>query len=132
MKYVIVEKGKCLFVDDNKQRLMKTVEFLPQYCVVDIKEVADNEIELGFDNCYYMRGKAPIQSIDEYNHQVEESRHNAYEKRTDFLILQRLRKIALGTWCEEDEKKYIANMKKKSEQIQKEFPYRQEEIINDR
>lgn len=136
MKYIIEEKNKCLFVDNEKERLLTTLKYIGK-TESDIKEVEDDEIELAYDGCYYMKGFAPIQPTDEYNNQQSKNRSEAYIKRTDPLTLRKMRKLALNEWTEEDEAQYIAEIQYISQEIAKEFPYKEptetkaSEIIHD-
>ncbi len=123
MKYIIERKNKCLFVDDDKEKLIGTLIFI-SFEESDIKEVEDDEIELAYDGCYYMKGFAPVQPVDEYNQQQSEARSKAYIERTDPLTLRKMRKTALNEWNESEELNYIEQIKRISEEIEKDFPYR--------
>lgn len=61
------------------------------------------------------------------NEDISNMRSQAYIERTDPLTLRKLRKQALNDWTSEDEKDYIYQMEKISEEINKEFPYISEE-----
>ena len=61
------------------------------------------------------------------NEDISQMRQQAYQERTDPLTLRKLRKQALNKWTSEDEKEYIYQMQKISEEINKEFPYISEE-----
>lgn len=61
------------------------------------------------------------------NEDISQMRQGAYMERTDPLSLRKLRKLALGEWTSEEEKDYIYQMQKISEEINKEFPYISEE-----
>ena len=124
MKYIIEEKNKCLFVDNEKERLLTTLKYIGK-TESDIKEVEDDEIELAYDGCYYLKGFAPIQPIDEYNEQQSQNRSQAYIERTDPLTLRKMRKLALNEWTEEDEAQYMVEIQRISQEIDKAFPYRE-------
>lgn len=123
MKYIIERKNKCLFVDDDREELVDTILFI-EFEESDIKEVEDDEIELAYDGCYYLKGFAPIQPVEEYNQQQSEARSKAYIERTDPLTLRKMRKTALNEWNESEELEYIEQIKRISEEIEKEFPYK--------
>lgn len=123
MKYIIVEGKKCLNVESDKNLLLTTLKYIEK-TESDIKEVEDDEIELAYDGCYYMKGFAPIQPVDEYNQQQSEARSKAYIERTDPLTLRKIRKTALNEWNESEELNYIEQIKRISEEIEKDFPYR--------
>ena len=59
MKYGILENSKFLFIDDDKQKLINTLAFLPDYTEKDIKEYEDDEVEMGFDNDWYVKEHTP-------------------------------------------------------------------------
>lgn len=122
MKYGILENNKFLFIDDDKEKLINTLPFIGK-SKKDIETFNDNEIECCYDGCYYKKGFAPTQPANEYNEQQSEKRSQAYIERTDPLTLRKLRKLALGEWTSEDEKDYIYQMQKISEEINKEFAY---------
>lgn len=50
-------------------------------------------------------------------------REQAYIKEVDVLHAQKDRKTILGTWTEEDEANYIAEVKARSEDIANRYPY---------
>ena len=129
MKYGILENNKFLFIDDDKEKLLNTLPFIGKE-EIDIQEFKDEQVELAYDNSYYIKDYAPVQPIDEYNTEQSEKRSQAYIKRTDTLTLRKLRKQALNKWTEEDEIKYIEQITEKSKQIEQEFPYKEEETDN--
>lgn len=55
--------------------------------------------------------------------EISALREQAYFKEVDILHAQRQRKTILGTWTEEDEKNYIAEVKQLSEDIANRYPY---------
>lgn len=61
------------------------------------------------------------------NEDISQMRQGEYMRRTDPLSLRKLRKLALGEWTSEEEKDYIYQIQKISEEINKEFPYISEE-----
>lgn len=125
MKYIIENKNKCLLVETDKEVLLRTLKHTPQFKELDIKEVNDAEIELAYDGCFYLKGFAPIQPTDEYNEQQSQNRNQAYIKQTDPLTLRKMRKLAINKWTEEDEAQYMAEIQRISQEIDKEFPYKE-------
>lgn len=83
------------------------------------------EVELSYNNVWYVKGYAPVQPVEEYNKEQQEKRSLAYTERTDPLTLRKIRKQALGEWAEEDEANYIAEIQVISQQIAEEFPYKE-------
>ena len=55
--------------------------------------------------------------------QISALREQAYIKEVDILHAQRQRKTILGTWTEQDETNYIAEVKQLSEDIANRYPY---------
>lgn len=79
----------------------------------------------------YQEIKVEVEEIPEEkeltNEDISQMRQGEYMRRTDPLTLRKLRKQALNDWTSEDEKEYIYQMQKISEEINKEFPYISEE-----
>ena len=63
MKYVIADTEKILFVDENKTRLIATLDFLP-YTEDDILECQDDAVVKGWDGEWYFAGKVPPKPLD--------------------------------------------------------------------
>jgi hypothetical protein len=124
MKYGILENNKFLFIDDDKEKLLNTLPFIGK-SESDIQEFEDNQVELAYDNSYYIKGYAPIQPVDEYNAEQKEKRSQAYIERTDYLTLRKMRKQALNEWTEEDETQYVTEIQAISQQIAEEYPYKE-------
>ena len=124
MKYGILENNKFLFIDDDKEKLINTLPFIGKE-ESDVQELEDNQVELAYDNCYYIKGYTPVQPVDEYNAEQKEKRSQAYIERTDYLTLRKMRKQALGEWTEEDEANYVAEIQAISQAIAEEFPYKE-------
>lgn len=87
--------------------------------------MTEMEVEESYNNLWYVKGYAPIQPVDEYNAEQQKKRSSAYTERTDPLTLRKMRKQALGEWTDEDEAQYVAEIQAISEQINKEFPYKE-------
>ena len=58
--------------------------------------------------------------------EISALREQAYIKEVDVLHAQKDRKTILGTWTEEDEANYIAEVKRRSEDIANRYPYSEE------
>lgn len=124
MKYGILENNKFLFIDEDKEKLLNTLAFIGK-SENDIKDFEDEQVELAYDNSYYIKGYAPVQPVEEYNAEQKEKHSSAYTERTDPLTLRKMRKQALGEWTEEDEANYIAEIQAISQQINEEYPYKE-------
>lgn len=59
MKYAIVEESKCTFIDDDRQRLVDTLAFIPEKTEADIVELADDAVVQGYDGNWYLAGYEP-------------------------------------------------------------------------
>jgi len=60
MKYAIIENNKCTFIDDNRQRLVDTLAFLPEKTEADIVDLNDDDVVKGYDGDWYLKGHAPV------------------------------------------------------------------------
>lgn len=89
-------------------------------------EKTSEKYVVGYDGKFYIEGEEP-QKPAPTNEDISQMRQSAYIERTDPLTLRKLRKQALNDWTSEDEKDYIYQMQKISEEINKEFPYISEE-----
>lgn len=54
----IVKENKFVLIDEDKEKLLNTLEFMPQYSIDEIKEY--DEVEVGYDNNTYVKGFAPV------------------------------------------------------------------------
>lgn len=86
MKYGIINNNKFLFIDEDKQRLINTLAFLPDYTESDIKEYEDDAVEQAYDGVYYLKGFAPIKP--EPTHEEKETILQARLKETDYVALK--------------------------------------------
>lgn len=74
--YIILDKQdkeKIVLADDNLKRLQDTLLFKPEFSKADILEAADDELEKGYDGWWYLKGKAPVQPLEEKVEQLESS-----------------------------------------------------------
>lgn len=82
----IVKENKFVLIDEDKEKLLNTLEFMPQYSVEDIKEYTEEEITLGADNCYYLKGFAPLEDLREAKRQeINTARDNAEQGGFEYL-----------------------------------------------
>lgn len=58
----IVKENKFVLIDEDKERLLNTLKFMPQYSVDDVKGYTEDEdeVEVGYDNNTYVKGYAPV------------------------------------------------------------------------
>ena len=62
-------------------------------------------------------------TIEEQNEAIKQARAVQYAERIDPLHAQKQRKQVLGEWTEEDEEKYVKEVKILSRLIESEYPY---------
>lgn len=65
MYYAILEDKKCYFLDTDRARLAFTISVDDRWTESDIVKLNDDQIELGYDNAYYLKGHAPKQPLAE-------------------------------------------------------------------
>lgn len=82
----------------------------------------DKEIVYGYDGKRYFKGEEPLPPTPT-KEEISALREQAYIKEVDVLHAQKDRKTILGTWTEEDEANYIAEVKRRSEDIATRYPY---------
>lgn len=74
--YIILnkeDKEKILFADTDLTKLQNTLLFQPEYTLEDIVEIDDANLEKGYDGWWYLKGKAPVQPLEEQVEQLEAS-----------------------------------------------------------
>lgn len=125
MKYGIIDcqTDKFLIVSEDKAGLRKTIEkHMPQFCVDDINEYADDDIECGFDGIYYLKN-AFSEKIEQATDDIRKWRRQYRSENCDYLTLEKIRKAALGCWTEEDERSYVGKMREIEDYISQNMPY---------
>ena len=130
MKYIIEKENKCLFIDDNKQRLINTLKFLPQFTESDIREVEDDEIEQAYDGSWYVKGYAPEKPAPT-KEEVEETRKQLYTAQVDPITAQ-ISRLRDEEQTEEIVAEIVALKVERSElvaKIKEENPYPVEETV---
>lgn len=115
----IVKENKFVLIDENKSKLFKSLELLPQYSVDEIKEYTEEEVEVGYDGNTYLKGFALLRP----NQETEQLREAYYEKYSDKLVARKLRKQALNQWSEEEEQKFITDIQNISNKVNEKYPY---------
>ena len=115
------ENGAGIKEIDSKEELVeKEIEIILENGEKEIKKIKELEIV----RCFQIVERQAYKPTNEY---ISNMRQQAYQERTDPLSLRKLRKLALNEWTSEEEKDYIYQMQKISEEINKEFPYISEE-----
>lgn len=84
------------------------------------------DCEVAYDGSIWEKGYAPEKPAPTHE-EISALREQAYISEIDTLHAQRQRKTILGTWTEEDEAEYVAQVKARSEDIANRYPYSKEE-----
>lgn len=84
------------------------------------------DVEEAYNGAWYLVGYVPEKPLPT-KEEIEFLREQAYVKEVDVLHAEKSRKTVLGTWTEEDEQNYIAEVKTRSEDIANRYPYPTEE-----
>jgi hypothetical protein len=87
---------------------------------------SEQDVEQAYNGAWYLQGYAPEKPAPTHE-EISALREQAYISEIDTLHAQRQRKTILGTWTEEDEAEYIAQVKARSEDIANRYPYGEEE-----
>jgi hypothetical protein len=87
---------------------------------------SEMDVEQAWDSAWYLQGYAPEKPLPT-KEEISALREQAYIKEVDILHAQKDRKTILGTWTEEDEAEYVAQVKARSEDIANRYPYPVEE-----
>lgn len=88
--------------------------------------MTEQDVEQCWNGEWYLKGYAPEKPAPT-KEEISALREQVYIKEVDILHAQRQRKTILGTWTEEDEANYIAEVKQLSEDIANRYPYPDEE-----
>lgn len=92
--------------------------------VVEFEEVEKTRMVLKTLRVFQIAEVPPyIPTVDD----IKALREQAYIKEVDVLHAQKMRKMVLETWTEEDEANYISEVKARSEDIANRYPYSDEE-----
>lgn len=83
MFYILDNNGKVLFADDQRQRLLDTIAFMPQYLAADIRE---GELEIGYDGRFYLSGYAPQKSSEEKAAEIRETRDRLLTETDRYML----------------------------------------------
>lgn len=115
----IIKENKFVLIDEDKQKLVKTLELMPQYSAKEIREYRDDEIDIGYDGNRYLKGFAPFRP----NEETEKLREKYYQENSDKFIFRKIRKQAIGTWTDKDEVEFLQIMKQVSNDINEKYSY---------
>ena len=111
MKYGILEDNKFLFIDDDKEKLINTLPFIGK-SESDIQEFEDEQVELAYDNSYYIKEYAPQKPQEEINaERIAELKQ--FLTDTDYVVI----KIAEGEATSEDYADILSQRKSARKEI---------------
>ena len=82
--------------------------------------------EVGDEYCV-VKNPEPLPLTTE---EISKMREQAYIIEVDVLHAKKQRKTILGTWTEEDEAEYIAEVKARSKDIANRYPYPEEVVVS--
>lgn len=122
LKYIQIadEETKLVNVNDNDDM---TAE---EATILGLSE-EKHEVEQAYDGDWYLLGYAPEKQAPTHE-EISSLREQAYIQEIDTLHAQRQRKTIIGTWTEENEANYIAEVKQLSEDIANRYPYPEETV----
>lgn len=118
----LIKEEETIKVIDEEERT-ETITVGDWYKSLGMEEM---EVEQAYNGSWYVAGFAPVKP-DPTREEISELREKAYIKEVDVLHARKTRKTVLGTWTEQDEANYIAEVKKLSDDIANRYPYPDEE-----
>jgi hypothetical protein len=126
---VIEETIPAQYDDDgNLVEEEKVVETeVPEHTetIIEFEEVEKTRMVLKTLRVFQIAEVPPyVPTVDD----IKALREQAYVQEVDTLHAQRQRKTILGTWTEEDEANYVAEVKRLSEDIANRYPYPEETV----
>lgn len=89
--------------------------------------MTEMDVEEAYNGAWYLVGYCPEKPALT-REEISALREQAYIREVDVLHAQKMRKTILGTWTEEDEANYIAEVKRLSEEIANRYPYPEETV----
>lgn len=84
--------------------------------------MAEMDIEQGYDGRWYVEGYAPEKPAPTYE-EIDKAREEYRKEHIDSKTAMRSRKMANGTWTEEDEQAYLALDSEVTAWIEENMPY---------
>lgn len=85
--YIVQEKGKIIFADENLQNLENTLKCIPDNKKMNIEEVSESSITEAYDGCLYLVGFAPEKPLPTYE-EVRQTREALYKEQKDPITCQ--------------------------------------------
>ena len=109
----------CRIIAINNEEIKGGLQY--DEMVEDTEHTVDDYEQ--YNGEYLLKSEIPAPTLEEQ----KEKRAQAYLIEVDPLHSQRQRKIILETWTEEDEEEYKLKVQELTNEIQKRFPYPEEE-----
>lgn len=118
----LIKEGEIIKVIDEEEHT-EIITVGDWYKSLGMEEM---DVEEAYNGAWYLVGYAPQKPAPTHE-EIAKLREQAYVLEIDPLHAQRQRKTILGTWTEEDEATYLAEVKARSEDIANRYPYPTEE-----
>ncbi len=127
-KAVIFDGSAWKLVDDNRGKFTIIDGSMQEIETLDSVEkiLSDEEVEGLNNGTLVIIDNEVVEKPAPTREEISTLREQAYIKEIDVLHAQKDRKTILGTWTEEDEANYIAEVKRRSEDIANRYPYPEE------
>ena len=120
--YIVQEKGKIIFADENLQNLENTLKCMPDNEKMNIEEVSESSITEAYDGCFYLIGYAPIKP-EPTKEEQQQARQEAYKNEVDPLMSEYNRKKTFNLFEEGEEEALLAEIEAKVAEIKARYPY---------
>lgn len=115
--YKIIKDNKIISVLETNTVVGLNYDTIEQ----DTEHNIDDYVQ--YNGEYLLLADIPVPTREEQNEAIKQTRANLYAELVDPLHAERQRKVVLGTWTEEMEAEYVAEVKQLTEKIQTENPY---------
>jgi hypothetical protein len=117
-----VNKSVINYIGNDADKIKKANEARQQYSDALDWCIATSGYYIAEDNTYYKVAPIPEPLLPTYD-EVKEQRAEYRRKNIDDKTAERSRKMANGTWTEEDEQEYLALDAEVTAYIEEHFPY---------
>lgn len=83
----------------------------------------EEEIVYGYDGKQYIKGQEPVKPNELVIEEIRQQREAYYKEHCDPLTCEKIRKMAIFEWEEEDEEEYVNRMKDIKALVEQLYPY---------
>ena len=115
--YKAIKDDKIIAISDTDREFFCLVK---DSVVEDTEHVADDYEQ--YNGEFLLKADIPVEVPT--RSQMHVLRKQAYASTTDLATLERLRRIAVGEWTEQDEIDYIEVMREMSAEIKEKYPFK--------